>query len=145
MKLGLFRTVILVLAWTVFRFTHIGWSDNKMLVARNRVQLERMIKDTTAAFFAHGMRWKAGELFFMHIDGNGTLSHDDCISFPDGVEKFTVPCVTSIQTLGSVIDQHGRTDRALESQLSRAKGAFCPAKSFVVVYQREETNVQVPS
>ena len=74
-----------------FRITHIGWSGNILLVARNRVQLERMIKATTAAFFARGMRWKAGELFFMQINGSGTFAHDDCISFSDEVEKLTLP------------------------------------------------------
>ena len=75
------------------------------------------------------MRSKVGELFVMQIYGNGVFfSQDYCISFSDEVEKLSVPRVTSIQTLGSVIDQHGRTDGALESQLSRAKGA-CVAAS----------------
>ena len=97
-----------------FRITHIGWSDNMFLVVRNRVQLERMIKDSTVAFVAHGMRWKAGEFNFMQIDGSGILfPDDDCISFSDEVEQFTVPRVTSSQTLGSVIDQHEKADGAL--------------------------------
>ena len=133
MKLGLLRSVILVLTWTVFESRTLGGPILFCLVARNRVQLERMIKDTTAAFFAHGVRWKAGDYVSCKSMVMAFCSHDDCISFSDEVEKFTVPRVTPIKTLGSVIDQHGRTDGALESQLSRAKGSCFAASDYVLV------------
>ena len=92
-----------------------------------------MLGDVTRCLKAHGMFWKESEMFFMHAGGNAPLCVEAGLNHIDlCVEElsYKIPEVPSIKALGTVLEQRGKTDDAIELQMSKAKAAFFSNHDF---------------
>ena len=63
------------------RITHMTWSDNIFLFARDRDQLKCMLEDLTQMFGRHNLKWKTSELLFLQGGVPTSEKERDKLSF----------------------------------------------------------------
>ena len=114
--------------------THLIWSDNIVLFARDEGHLASMIKQTTDVFNAHHLSWKVSDFALL----NGGDDSFDALGIPRDEEDvgwlhisgFAIPRKSGIPLLGSIVSDNGSTDAALQSSLRKGKRAFWKNKNI---------------
>ena len=117
----------------VCRITHITWSDNVFLFAKDSTELGLMLADLTRIFAKHNLKWKDGEMFF--VKGGFPMTESECdqlsfpLSAPNADKPILVKCVPSFKALGCKVDSTGHSEINVEFQLSKARGTLYAEKA----------------
>ena len=112
--------------------THMVWSDNVWLFARDQGQLQRMLPPLTRLLNFYGLSWKAKSLK-IYPGGRSFITYPmPTFDFQVNDEDYHIETYIEGTVLGTETDKDGDTMTAVQRQILRAQSSFFAEKEVLL-------------